>query len=79
MVRKGPWIEPARLLGQHGIRCVHAPSAAPPEGIKTLQTIELEHIRMALCHFDYNHTHTAKALGISRSTLMRKLKTYGLA
>ena len=79
LVRKGPWIEPAPLLGQNQIRCIHAPSEPPPGGIKTLQTMEVEHIRQALCHFDYNHTHTAKALGISRSTLMRKLKTYGIA
>lgn len=79
LVRKGSVVEPARLLGQKGIRCAYAPSQPPPGGIKTLQTMEQEYIRQALCHFDFNHTHTAKALGISRSTLMRKIKSYDLA
>jgi DNA-binding NtrC family response regulator len=78
LVRKGPTIEPARLLGQNSIRCIHAPSQPPPDGIKSLQTVEQEHIQLALCQFNYNHTQTAKALGISRSTLLRKMKAFGL-
>jgi DNA-binding NtrC family response regulator len=78
LVRMDSRIEPAGLLSQHGIRCTPAQSHKPPEGIKTLQAMELEHIQRALCYFNDNHTHTAKALGVSRSTLMRKLKIYGL-
>jgi transcriptional regulator with PAS, ATPase and Fis domain len=41
----------------------------------TLKQMEADHIRRALDRMDGNHTHTAKALGISRSTLMRKIQT----
>jgi transcriptional regulator with PAS, ATPase and Fis domain len=41
--------------------------------------VEARHITETLQRLDGNHTRTAKSLGISRSTLMRKLKSYGLA
>lgn len=41
-------------------------------------TVEREHIIRALEQHKYHMTHTAEALGISRSTLYRKLKKYEL-
>ena len=44
----------------------------------TLAQLEAEHIRRVLVHFAGNTTKTAKALGISRSTLWRKMREYRL-
>ncbi len=41
-----------------------------------LANAEEKHIKMVLDLMDNNHTRTAEALGISRSTLLRKLKAY---
>jgi DNA-binding NtrC family response regulator len=46
--------------------------------IMTLADIEKYHIQSALDKLDYNYSETAKKLGISRSTLWRKLKAYNL-
>ncbi len=46
--------------------------------IDTLANIEKNHIKTALKLFDYNYSSVAKKLGISRSTLWRKIKTYQL-
>jgi transcriptional regulator with PAS, ATPase and Fis domain len=48
--------------------------AESPAEITTLQELEKQHIRNALRILDYNYTETAKRLGISRSTLWRKIK-----
>ncbi|MDM8542819.1 helix-turn-helix domain-containing protein [Desulfococcaceae bacterium HSG9] len=40
--------------------------------------MEKQYISRVLTEMDANHTKTAKILGISRSTLMRKIKGYGL-
>lgn len=58
---------------------------APPrdeetgEGMPTLADVEKHHIERALQFYEYNYSETAKALGISRSTLWRKIKGYGLS
>ncbi len=54
------------------------PFQAPSEQIMTLAEMEKRHIAMALEALDYNYTETAKKLGVSRSTLWRKIKGYGL-
>ncbi len=50
-----------------------------PNSLLTLAELEKNYIRKALevCH--KNHTEAAKRLGISRSTLWRKLKEHGIA
>jgi two-component system, NtrC family, response regulator AtoC len=45
----------------------------------TLQDMEKDHIERALKQFNGNQTEVAKSLGISRSTLWRKMKEYGLS
>ncbi len=78
LVHKGPTIEPMRLVGQITMEPAKALSPAGQLKIETLETVEKRHIAMTLKYLDDNHTRTANALGISRSTLMRKIKTYGL-
>ena len=59
-------------------------SAAPPPGIGSpretwsLAEVEKEHIERVLRHHRGNTTSAAAQLGISRTTLWRKLRTYGL-
>lgn len=43
-----------------------------------LAEVEKNHIKQSLVAFNNNHTHTAQALGIARSTLIRKLEVYGI-
>jgi transcriptional regulator of acetoin/glycerol metabolism len=55
------------------------PYKQPEEGeLKTLTQVEEEHLRYALAHLEGNQTAVAKKLGISRSTLWRKMKEYGI-
>lgn len=44
----------------------------------TLEEMEKEHIISTLMALEHNQTKAAKALGISRSTLLRKLKKYNI-
>lgn len=75
MLRETPQLLPSNLIGQH-----RGPGHQPPaldrvRDLLPLREMEHQHIRRALVHFDHNHTRAAQALGISRSTLLRKLKT----
>ena len=78
LVRSGPQIEPSRLLGQTITPRTANPFQPTLTAIQPLHVVEQNCIRQALGHFNQNHTHTARALGISRSTLIRKIKQYGL-
>ena len=51
-----------------------SPAFFSTETIKPLEEIELEYIEAVLASTNNNHTEAAKVLGISRSTLWRKLK-----
>lgn len=53
----------------------HAPAAVPAG---TLAEAEKRHIEATLCALDHNKRQTAKVLGVSRSTLDRKLVQYGI-
>jgi len=78
LVRKGPVIKPTQLLGQPTLNPTALPSNNKPGSIDPLENVEKEHIRKALAFYKGNHTHAAKALGISRSTLVRKIKVHQL-
>ena len=56
------------------LRSEQASQWPPPE---TLEAIEKSHILAVLASTSGNKTHTARILGIERSTLDRKLKKYG--
>ncbi len=49
---------------------------AHPSGINTLKDLEREYIKQSLALLDNNYSDAAKKLGISRSTLWRKIKEY---
>ncbi len=44
--------------------------------VQPLTSVEKDHILQALVHFDHNISATAKALGIGRNTLYRKMDNY---
>ena len=44
---------------------------------RPLEDIEREHIERSLIAFKGNRSHTAKALGIARATLIKKIREYG--
>ena len=46
--------------------------------VLTLKDVEQRQIALALRHNKSNRTHTARDLGISRATLIKKIKVYGL-
>lgn len=48
------------------------------EAVLPLEEMEKQYIARALTIFENNYTETAQKLGISRSTLWRKMKSYGL-
>jgi DNA-binding NtrC family response regulator len=50
--------------------------ALPAAGVQTLAEIEKDHIAHALKVTGFNYTDASKKLGISRSTLWRKIKEY---
>lgn len=50
-----------------------------PETLLTLAELERDYIQRALDVCQRNHTEAARRLGISRSTLWRKLKEHGVS
>ena len=76
ILRSGQTIHPSRLLGR---RTAATAGAAPAEeAVQTLNDVEISHIVRALAVFGHNHTRTAEALGIARSTLLRKIDQHRL-
>jgi DNA-binding NtrC family response regulator len=60
----------AELQADHGSGIVHTP--------RTLMDVERAHIHRTLRAHKLNRTHAARELGISRATLIKKIKEYGL-
>jgi DNA-binding NtrC family response regulator len=52
--------------------------AGPSDDIMPLKDIEREYIKRVLVRMEYNYSAVAKKLGVSRSTLWRKIKEYGI-
>ena len=50
-----------------------------PNMLISLHEHEREYIKMVLHRLHYNYSDTARKLGVSRSTLWRKIKEYGLS
>ncbi len=78
----------AAILAEHApIDVVHlgllggpvaAASSEPANQLRTLEEAERDTIRLALAAHDGNRSAAARALGIARSTLLEKLKKFGL-
>jgi DNA-binding NtrC family response regulator len=51
---------------------------SPQAGARSLAEAEKETIEQALRTTGYNNTHAARLLGISRPTLIKKIKEHGI-
>jgi DNA-binding NtrC family response regulator len=75
LLQQGAMLEPSELLG----KASPAPQATcrsfQKEELQSLEDVERNHIQYILEKLSGNYTRAAKALGISLSTLKRKLKT----
>jgi DNA-binding NtrC family response regulator len=76
-LQKDSVLAPSLLIGKSSTAAAH-PQTTSPNSVKTLAQAERELIQGSLAALSSNLTQTAKALGISLSTLKRKLKEYGL-
>jgi DNA-binding NtrC family response regulator len=76
-LQKGSVLAPSLLIGKSSTAAAHSQTTLS-NGIKTLAQAERELIQGTLAALSSNLTQSAKALGISLSTLKRKLKEYGL-
>jgi DNA-binding NtrC family response regulator len=70
---------PEFMFGRQLMLPAPRPRRATQERFLTLEELERGHIEDALARFSRNYTEVARKLGISRSTLWRKLKAYRLA
>jgi DNA-binding NtrC family response regulator len=69
------WVGPASDEEEEGS---HRPALqVPPEGL-TLEEAERELVRQTLAHADGNRSKAARMLGVSRPTVIRKIRKYGL-
>jgi DNA-binding NtrC family response regulator len=77
-LQKGAVLAPAMLIEKQACAAAAEQPPAPAGEIRTLAEAEREIIQCALTTLSGNLTQTSKTLGISLSTLKRKLKEYGL-
>jgi transcriptional regulator with PAS, ATPase and Fis domain len=70
-------IYPSNLLSRD-FRTSHEQQKTSGESITPLADVEKNHIIQVLSQVNHNHTHAARGLGISRSTLLRKMKIYSI-
>jgi len=79
IIQRGQPLKPSLLLRNNMTSYSHAAPAVPDnEEICPLETTEINCISRALKKFNGNYSQSAKALGISLSTLKRKVKSYNL-
>jgi transcriptional regulator with PAS, ATPase and Fis domain len=74
LLQKGQEFRPADLLGETPQPQAAFTGAGADAPLLPLEEVEMRHIRHALGRLSGNYTQAAKALGISLSTLKRKLK-----
>lgn len=82
ILQKGPYIRPSELLVNTPLISATTESLLPAcsanSSLRTLDSLEESHIRHVLSRYSGNQTRAAKAIGISLSTLKRKIKKYGI-
>jgi transcriptional regulator with PAS, ATPase and Fis domain len=67
-------LEPEHLPAELGRRASEAPKQAP----QSLEDVERRHIERTVRRHSGNRTRAAEELGISRATLINKIRTYAL-
>jgi DNA-binding NtrC family response regulator len=77
IIQKGPLLRPSVFFGE-GYASSFARPVTGVNGIVSLEDVEKSHIRHMLDTCSGNYSRAARVLGISLSTLKRKVKSYGL-
>jgi len=77
IVQDGDILRPSALLGAAATTVAAGPVARMTSAASTLSELEREHITRVVADHDFNQTRAAAVLGISLSTLRRKLREYG--
>jgi len=79
IIQRDQPLRPSLLLRNGMTASTPISAMVPDEGeILPLESIEIKHISQALKKYNGNYSQSAKALGISLSTLKRKVKSYNL-
>lgn len=79
LFQKGSELHPSEFLGKEvGEEESSHQGLSGDNSLMTMNEMERRHIRQALARLSGNVTKTAEALGISLSTLKRKIRMYGL-
>jgi DNA-binding NtrC family response regulator len=81
ILRTGRAVYPARLLSENPLPKPDDSTLTSPAALHTIEPLadlEKDHIKKALAALANNHTRTAEALGIARSTLLRKIEQHCL-
>ncbi len=80
IIQRGQTLKPSLLLrsGQSSLTTAMENDTCSDREVETLETVEKQCIGHALKKYNGNYSQTAKALGISLSTLKRKVKEYKL-
>lgn len=76
IIQRGQPLRPSLLLRSSVSASPSSPSASQEDDIMTLEDTEKKWISLALKKYNGNFSQSAKALGISLSTLKRKVKSY---
>jgi DNA-binding NtrC family response regulator len=78
ILQKAPILQPSRLLQLKPVSSSNVCPRVESPPLGSLKNMERAHIERILDHCGHNHSHAARVLEISRSTLIRKIKAYGL-
>jgi len=78
ILSRDTFIEPSKLLMEREAPSLNNTNAEEINRLDTLEKVEKDHIRRMMDHHASNYTRTARALGISLSTLKRKVHRYNL-
>lgn len=76
ILSRGRYISPSQLIQYQDRESDHDNGTEHAKIVSTLEEVEKRYITKVFHHYDKNRTRTAKALGIARSTLIRKLELY---
>jgi two-component system response regulator HydG len=78
VIERAVVIARGHMIGADELSFLHTQPDLDLPGTKTLQEVELQHLKVCLEACDWNVTQAAKQLGIDRVTLSRKLKRHNI-
>jgi len=76
VIERAVVIARGHMIGAEELNFLHTQTEVVLPGAKTLQEVELQHLKACLEACDWNVTQAAKQLGIDRVTLSRKMKRH---